>query len=102
RNDRVYLRNVTASEQVNVYQQRIQIINIKAFIVTRHHRKGFLITFIKLIFKPPKQSCHGQVNFTVPIINSWIYQTRITVLVDNEITVPQITMKQRRFFCVED
>src|SRR5690606_29027245 len=79
---------IAATEKVDVYEQRVQLVDIETLAETRRVRECGLVSLIKSPVKSPEQFGHSQINLTVTEIYRGVDETRIARVVNDQITAP--------------
>ena len=87
---------ISASEQVEMIQKMIQIIQIAALSVAGVDRAAFVVCPVKPLRKSSEQFGHGQVCLRVPDRNRRVDQPGFSVVSGDIISAPQIAVKQGR------
>ena len=82
------------TEQIEVIEQMVNIIQITTLFIPRIQRPGMVICRIKYGWKPSEQLAESNVDFAVRIIDRWVDQDRLAFSGLQDVAAPKVAMNQ--------
>ena len=79
-------------------QQMVQLVYRQALLMASRQRQHLTVSGIESVVKTPKKPCHREIRLPVSIIDGRIDQASFTMVIDDDISIPKITVQQTRPF----
>ncbi len=89
---------VTAAKQVDVHQQRIQLVESHARQRIRPEGIDLVVGLPEVGSRTPEEPQHRQIDLSMATVHGRVDQARLALVVDVDVPTPEIAMQPRRGF----